>query len=308
MRLDRFLADQLGDVSRARIQIWIDEGRVSVDGVVGGRKQRLREGQVVAVRPGSTMVGPELPRPVAIPLKVIYEDADLLVVDKPAGLVVHAGSGTGEETLVNAVLAYLRGHDRDWDGEDTERWLAPSDDPVRPGIVHRLDRETSGLIVVARTARALKGLQEQFAGRETRKVYRAVVAGVPRKRSGVISAPIGRHPTHRTRMAVVADGREARTDWEVMRVDPSGAAWAAVSCRIHTGRTHQIRVHLSSIGHPVLGDSTYGYRSGRNTGRGMEANPPRILLHAAELTFRHPGDGRTVELTAEVPEDMAGYF
>lgn len=302
-RLDRFLAERLPEVSRTRIRTWIEEGRAVVDDAAGSAKQKLRDGQQILLRPGEFRTEPEPPKPVPIPLAVVYEDPDLLVINKPPGLVVHAGSGTGRETLVNAVLWYLRGHDKEWREDEIGKWLARSDDPIRPGIVHRLDFGTSGLIVVARTETALAGLQRQFAGRETRKVYRTVVAGVPRRSAGKIDAPIGRHPRHRTRMAVVPDGRDARTEWEVVHSDPGGKRWAALRCRILTGRTHQIRVHLASIGHPVLGDETYGGKM-----RLDGSLPLRPLLHAAELSIRHPLSGARMDFAAALPDDMVTYF
>jgi 23S rRNA pseudouridine1911/1915/1917 synthase len=227
--------------------------------------------------------------PAAIPLDVIFEDDDLVVVNKAPGMVVHPGAGTGGGTLVHALLAHCHGR------------LSGVGGVERPGIVHRLDRETSGLIVAAKTDRAHRRLARAFAARETEKDYSALVARVPRLRAGTIAAEIARHRTQRHRMAVVAGGagREARTDWAVMA---AWGSWAALlRCRIHTGRTHQIRVHLQSIGHPLLGDVAYGWRMDPR----LPCRPPRVMLHAARLAFAHPVTGEAMAFEAPPPGDFS---
>jgi 23S rRNA pseudouridine1911/1915/1917 synthase len=240
---------------------------------------------------------PAEPQPEDIPLRIVHEDAALLVLDKPAGLVVHPGAGTSSGTLVNALLARVRD-------------LSGVGGVLRPGIVHRLDRGTSGLLLVAKSDEAHRALARQFANRTVEKEYLAVVLGVPARSSGEIDAPIGRDPVHRRRMSVRAPrGRAARTSWSVEeRFD--GAALLRV--RIHTGRTHQIRVHLASIGHPVAGDPLYG---GTRTppSRGAAAlealsSLARPALHAARLAFTHPSSGARLVFEAPLPADLAGLL
>jgi 23S rRNA pseudouridine1911/1915/1917 synthase len=222
---------------------------------------------------------------VAIPIDVIYEDGHLLAVNKVAGMIVHPGVGTGEDTLVHALLAHCAGG------------LSGVGGVERPGIVHRLDKETSGVLLVAKNDQAHRGLSEQFAGRHLRKEYFALVSGVPRLRSGVIDRGISRHPVYRERMTVGEGGRPARTDWEVVEV--FGDYAALLRCRIHSGRTHQIRVHMKSIGHPVLGDRTYGWR--QNPGLPV---PVRIMLHAERIAFLHPITAQSLDLHAPLPGDF----
>ena len=224
-------------------------------------------------------------KPVAIPLDVLFEDDHLLAVNKAAGMVVHPGVGTGEDTLVHALLAHCAGS------------LSGVGGVERPGIVHRLDKETSGVLLVAKNDAAHRGLSGQFAGRQVRKEYLALVAGVPRLKSGVIERAISRHPVHRERMTVGEGGRPARTDWEV--VEAFGDQAALVLCRIHSGRTHQIRVHLKSIGHPLLGDPTYGWKPDPRL-----PQPQRVMLHAERIAFLHPVTARPLDLRAPLPEDF----
>jgi 23S rRNA pseudouridine1911/1915/1917 synthase len=229
----------------------------------------------------------------AIPLEVVHEDARLLVVDKPAGLSVHPGAGRPSGTLVNALLHRVRD-------------LSGVGGVLRPGIVHRLDRGTSGLMVVAKDDEAHRALAAQFAARTVEKEYLAVVHGVPSPREGVIAAAIGRDPVHRQRMSVrSARGRAARSSYRVEEV-LDGAALLRV--RIHTGRTHQIRVHLASIGHPLAGDATYGGTrapsSRRPSARAALSSFPRPALHAARLSFTHPDGGQRVSFGAPLPEDL----
>jgi len=291
LRLDAWLARRLPALSRSRLQALIEAGHVRLDGAPARASARVKAGQAAVVNvPAAT---PAEPQPEDIPLRVVHEDAALLVVDKPAGLVVHPAAGAVSGTLVNALLA--RVHD-----------LSGIGGVLRPGIVHRLDRGTSGLIVVAKDDDTHRALVRQFAGRSVEKEYLALVHGVPARGSGEITAAIGRDPVHRKRMSTRAPrGREARSSWTVAeRFD--GAALLRV--RIHTGRTHQIRVHLASIGHPVAGDSTYGGTrtpsSRKAAARLVLASLERPALHAARLAFSHPTSGERCEFEAPLPADL----
>jgi 23S rRNA pseudouridine1911/1915/1917 synthase len=291
-RLDRFVAARLPHLSRARVQALIDEGRVQVHGATARAALKLRAGQSVEVEEPEPE--PALPQPEAIPLRVVHEDGRLLVIDKPAGLVIHPGAGARSGTLVNALLHHVRD-------------LSGVGGVLRPGIVHRLDRGTSGLLVVAKDDAAHRALAGQFAEREVEKEYLALVLGVPRRRAGEITARIGRDPVHRKRMSTRAPrGREARSRYEVVEAF-DGAALLRV--RIHTGRTHQIRVHLASLGHPVAGDATYGAgrRPASRSAAAREAllSLERPALHAARLAFTHPASGQRMAFESPLPEDLA---
>ncbi len=291
-RLDAWLARVLPDLSRARIQGLIGEGAITVDGSSSRASSRVREGQRVIVSVPDPAAA--LPQAEDIALVVVHEDAHLLVVNKPAGLVVHPGAGTASGTLVNALLHHVRD-------------LSGIGGVLRPGIVHRLDRGTSGLIVVAKSDVAHQGLAAQFASRKVEKQYLAVVHGVPRPRSGTIDAPIGRHPVQRKKMSTTsAHGRAARSSY-VVEEALDGAALLRV--RIQTGRTHQIRVHLASLGHPIVGDETYGGSrtpsSSSATARAAIVAFPRPALHAAALAFDHPVTGERLSLEAPTPDDIA---
>ncbi|MET0554009.1 MAG: RluA family pseudouridine synthase [Vicinamibacteria bacterium] len=291
VRLDRFLARQLPALSRARLQALIEEGAVRVDGGSAKASQRLRAGAVVDLTVPEP--APAVPLPEDLPLAVVHDDPRFLVVDKPAGLVVHPGAGASSGTLVNALLFHV--HD-----------LSGVGGVLRPGIVHRLDKGTSGLIVIAKDDAAHRALSSQFALREVRKQYVAVVHGVPAPATGTVDRPIGRDPVHRRRMAVDAPrARAARSSYAVReRLD--GAS--LVDVRIHTGRTHQIRVHLASLGHPIAGDDLYGGRrtpsSSRPDARAALDAFPRPALHAAQLAFRHPGTGAPLAFESPLPADL----
>lgn len=287
-RLDRIVA-LLADVSRSAAATAIAAGGVTVDGAVeSSGKVRLTEGAVVAVDPDA------LPRPSlpaadpTIQYEVEFEDDDVIVVDKPAGLVVHPGAGNPDATLVNGLLARYPE-------------LATVGDPLRPGIVHRLDAGSSGLLVVARNAEAAAALVEQFADHTAGRRYDAVVWGHPESPHGIIDAPVGRDPADPLRMAVVVDGRPARTEYRVLERYVSPGTLARLSCVLETGRTHQIRVHLAAIGHPLVGDPTYGER---RTTLGLE----RPFLHAAELSFDHPTTGDRLTFTSPLPADLSSFL
>ncbi len=288
-RLDRWLADQEAPVSRSRWQELIRAGQVLINGGPAGLRSPVRPGdRITATLPDP--VPPARVAPEPIPVNVVYEDEDCLVLDKPPGLVVHPAPGHPVGTLVSALLH----HCGDLPGIGGE---------ARPGIVHRLDKETSGLMVVAKTQAALDALARAFQERRTTKAYAALCAGAPRFPSGTIDAAIGRHPHHRKKMMAHAPrGRAARSHY--VAEERFGDAFARFAVEIETGRTHQIRVHLAFIGCPVLGDDLYGGRRAQTPI--PEYGPaPRHFLHAARLGFPHPRTGEPVEFTADLPPDMA---
>jgi 23S rRNA pseudouridine1911/1915/1917 synthase len=292
LRLDAWLARRVPELSRSRLQALIADGHVRLDDAPARAASRVKPGQTIRLSLPPPVAA--LPQPEPIPLRVVHEDAALLVVDKPAGLVVHPGAGVASGTLVNALLAHARD-------------LSGIGGVLRPGIVHRLDRGTSGLLVVAKDDETHRELSRQFAGRSVEKQYLALVHGVPARASGVVSAPIGRDPVRRQRMSVRAPrGRAARTRFELAeRFD--GAALLRVT--LETGRTHQIRVHLASLGHPVVGDAVYGGRrtpsSRQPAARQALASLARPFLHAARLAFTHPKTGARLALEAPLPLELA---
>lgn len=280
-RLDVFLAGRCSEISRSRISRLIGSGYATVDGRPAKASLRLTAGQTVALEiPPSS---PAALRPSDIPLSIIFEDEDLIVIDKPAGMTVHPAPGNNDRTLANAVVTYAP----DLGGIGGE---------IRPGIVHRLDKDTSGLIVVAKNERAHAHLSEQFRSRSVGKVYLALAVGHPSPPEADIDAPIGRHPHDRQRMAVVSTGRPAVTRYRVITFYRRASL---VEVRPRTGRTHQIRVHLASVGHPVVGDSTYGHAA---------PGLPRQFLHAHRLAFLHPGREHPVRFTSELPGDLRSYL
>lgn len=287
-RLDRIVA-MIADLSRSDAARTIAAEGVEVDGetAVSG-KVRLVEGQVVAVDPTKFPVT-ALPGPdPSVEFGVVHVDDHVIVVDKPPGLVVHPGAGNAEGTLVNALLAQFPD-------------IADVGDPIRPGIVHRLDAGSSGLLVVARTQAAADQLIGQFADHSATRVYDAVVWGVPEAPHGIIDAPIGRSRSDPLRMAVVANGRPSRTDYRVIGTFTEPAVVSRLECRLETGRTHQIRVHLSSINHPLLGDPIYGQR---RPNLGLR----RPFLHASELQFVHPGTGQRVTFASPLAPDLQSWL
>ena len=279
LRLDQALAKLLPEYSRNRLQEWVRTGHVTLDGNPAAAKTKVWGGERIVVAPQASP-STERHDPEDIPLQVAYEDADILVVDKPAGLVVHPGSGNWSGTMLNALLRH-----------------APALSGIpRAGIVHRLDKDTSGLLVVAKTIQAQVDLVRQLQARSVTREYVAVVHGVVRA-DGAVDAPIGRHPVQRTRMAVVATGKPARTFYFV---EETGDSWSRLRCRLESGRTHQIRVHLGSIGHPLIGDPIYG-------GAQRKATPDfhRQALHAAKLALVHPSTRGTMQWEAPLPSDLA---
>jgi 23S rRNA pseudouridine1911/1915/1917 synthase len=288
-RLDRIVA-LIGDLSRSDAAATINAGGVDVDGELAtSGKVRLARGQTVRVDP-ALFPKPDLPSPESeVEFGVVYEDDAIIVVDKPAGLVVHPGAGNLDGTLVSGLLARYA----DIQGV--------GDDPVRPGIVHRLDAGSSGLLVVARTTDAAHALIAQFADHSATRRYDALVWGVPEAPHGIIDAPVGRSKSDPLKMAVVANGRPARTDYRVVGSYTSPAVVSRLECRLETGRTHQIRVHLSSINHPLVGDPVYGQR---RPNLGLE----RPFLHAAELAFDHPTTGERVTFTSRLPPDLQQWL
>jgi 23S rRNA pseudouridine1911/1915/1917 synthase len=278
-RFDAALANALPQYSRSRLRTWIDAGRVTLDDRIVAPTRKVWGGERVVVRiepdADATAVAPE-----DIALVIVYEDDALIVLDKPAGLVVHPGAGNRGGTLQNALLHH-----------------APQLASVpRAGIVHRLDKDTSGLLVVAKTITAQTALVRQLAARTVKRQYLALAAGDV-TRGGVVDAPIGRHPTRRTTMAVVSTGKPARTHYEV--VERFGVA-TLLACRLETGRTHQIRVHLASLGHPLIGDPAYGKRG--------PVAFARQALHAARLGLVHPDTGRACEWNSALPPDFAALL
>jgi 23S rRNA pseudouridine1911/1915/1917 synthase len=282
-RADKVLAAAFPEHSRAAFQRALEAGLVKSDGKVIAQADDVRAGQVLEFSFPEVKAA-EL-KPVDIPLEVIFEDKHLIVLNKPSGMVVHPGVGTGEDTMVHALLAHCAGE------------LSGVGGVERPGIVHRLDKETTGLLVVAKNDAAHRALADQFASRSLQKEYVTLVSGVPKEASGSINRAISRHPVHRHRMTVGEGGRPSRTDWEVL--ESFGGHSAYLRCRIHTGRTHQIRVHLKSLGHPVLGDATYGWK--QNSALPV---PPRVMLHAEHLVFAHPVSAKVLDLRAPLPKDF----
>jgi len=293
-RLDRYLADAFESgpnrVSRATLQGWIKEGAVLLNGAEAKPRQAVAEGDTISIQIPEEKSDEILPE--EITLSVLFEDDDIIVINKASGMVVHPGSGNPDGTLVNALLHHCGGSLCSLAGED------------RPGIVHRLDKDTSGCLVAVKTDRAYHSLVAQFSGRETGKEYIAVTQGIPVEESGTISNRIGRHPVNRQRMAVVQppSGKDAVTDYRIAKSDESGL-WAQVVCVIHTGRTHQIRVHLKeSLRCPILGDVIYGQPARQ------QVKVDRLMLHARRLNFRHPASGEAMKFEAPIPTEFEPFL
>ena len=324
-RLDSFLTTQLDSVSRSRIQLLIEQGDVLVDGTREKSSLKLRGGECIAIT-GEPHPAPLKAVPEAIPLDVVYEDDDLAVINKPAGMMVHAGSGQTEDarsrgTLVNALLHRFQA-------------LSSTGGDLRPGIVHRLDKNTSGLIVVAKNDRAHTALGAMFAGRRIQKTYLALVHGIVAREKGTIGAAVSRDPVRRTRMTTrpSENARSAISHYEaVRRLDTRFGKFSLLRVRIETGRTHQIRVHMASIGHPVVGDTLYGGVAQLRDQRAQKIHPPpssrktgaprrlpktgsetlhlgRNFLHAAQLEFTHPITGKLLQLEAPLPGELTAFL
>ena len=280
-RVDAWLAAQMEDMTRSAAQRLLEEGRITVNGKAAAKNYKLTGGERVEV---------ELPEPVpidvvaqAIPLDVVYEDEDVIVVNKAKGMVVHPAPGHSDGTLVNALLHHCGASLSGIGGE------------LRPGIVHRIDRDTSGLIIAAKNDFAHQKLAAQLQDHSLARVYRCIVTGSFREDSGTVEAPIGRHPNDRKKMAVVRDGREAVTHWQVLE---RYNGFTYVECRLKTGRTHQIRVHMAHLGRPILGDTVYG---NKKAVPGLQGQ----CLHAVGLRFLHPRTEQEVELWCDLPEEFA---
>lgn len=301
-RLDRFLAQSLPDISRSRVQSLIAQGAVSINGeTIGDADRAVKPGEVCCIQvPPPTLAEPE---PQDIPLNIVYEDSDLVVVDKPAGLVVHPAAGNPDGTLVNALLAHCTD-------------LAGVGGVARPGIVHRLDKDTSGVLVAAKNEAAMLGLSKQFSMHSVERAYSAVIWGAPRRKEGLIEGNLGRNPFDRKKIAVLrSGGKPARTRYRVeQRYSAHDRPFAALlECRLETGRTHQIRVHLAHLGHPLIGDTVYGRRRSAPRPRSdAEENAyrtacsfPRQALHAGLLGFHHPISGKALRFESAWPEDFS---
>lgn len=305
-RLDAWIAAQLDGVSRSRVQLLLSQGSVVVDGKPARASQKLRGGEVVEVH-GEPVPAPLRAMAEDIPLDIMYEDDDLSVVNKPAGMMVHAGSGATDDarnhgTLVNALLHHYE-------------QLSSTGGELRPGIVHRLDKQTSGLIIIARNDAAHLKLAEMFSRRQVRKTYIALVHGDLKQDAGTINAAISRDTIRRTRMTTrrATGGRTAVSHYEMMqRIDSRFGKFSLVHVRIETGRTHQIRVHMASIGHPVVGDTLYGaparIAASQKDGQAGSISLDRNFLHAAELAFAHPRTGKMLELSAPLPEELEEFL
>ena len=316
-RLDQFLTSQLEGVSRSRVQLLMDQGDVLVNGEREKPSMKLRGGEKIAIT-GEPHPAPLKATAEDIPLDLIYEDGDLAVVNKPAGMMVHAGAGQSEDarsrgTLVNALLYRFKA-------------LSSTGGDLRPGIVHRLDKDTSGLIVVAKNDRAHAALGEMFAGRRIKKTYIALVQGAVERARGTINAGVGRDPVRRTRMTAQPNenARTAVSHYEVVRrLANRFGKFTLVRVRIETGRTHQIRVHMASIGHPVVGDTLYGgagqltdqvaSQAAQSKAARRKAEPERLklgrnFLHAAKLEFTHPITGKLLQLEAPLPDELERFL
>jgi len=288
-RLDAFLREIFPTVSRVALKRLIEQGHVRVNGHAVKPTHSPRAGEQIEIH--WPEVEPAEARPEEIPLDILFEDRSLLVLNKPAGLVVHPAAGHEEHTLVNALLHHCRGS------------LSGIGGVARPGIVHRLDKETSGCLVIAKNDGTHLALSRQFAAREVGKIYNAFLCGELARDSGEIRAAIARHPTHRKRMAVRDDdsGRAAHTTYRVLERLNSATF---VEAQLHTGRTHQIRVHFQFLGHPLVGDMTYGARQNKKLTELTGYEPPRVMLHARELSFIHPRTEKEMSFEAPLPEDF----
>jgi 23S rRNA pseudouridine1911/1915/1917 synthase len=288
-RLDAFLRERFPAVSRVALKRLIEQGHVHVNGQPTKPTHSPRAGERIEIHWPEAR--PAVAQPEEIPLTILFEDKSLLVLNKPAGLVVHPAAGNEKHTLVNALLHHCQGS------------LSGIGGVARPGIVHRLDKETSGCLVVAKNDEIHLALSKQFAARTVGKIYHAILCGELARDSGEIRAAIARHPTHRKRMAVRDDhsGRAAHTTYRVLERLNSATF---VEVHLHTGRTHQIRVHFQFLGHPLVGDQTYGARHNKKLSELTGYEPPRVMLHARELSFVHPRTGKEMSFEALPPKDF----
>jgi len=314
-RLDQFLTAALGDVSRARVQQLIEQEKVTVNGAPSKSSLKLEGNETIAVT-GEVQLPPLKAEAEDIPLEIVYEDKDLAVINKPAGMMVHAGAGATNDarsrgTMVNALLHHMKK-------------LSGVGGELRPGIVHRLDKETSGLILVAKNDAAHRDLAEQFSGRAIKKTYDALVQGWPANESGTINARVSRDRIKRTRMTTRGHGgRDAITHFRVVdKLETPFGKFARLEVKIDTGRTHQIRVHMASLGHPVVGDTLYGAsaqltprhaKPAQSASKNKVGKPPalslgRNFLHAAELEFKHPRTGKKIRFVAPLPKELALFL
>ena len=282
LRLDVVLAETTKPLeSRANIQRSIRAGLISIDGITTTRSStKVISGQIIRVKPPKDYLAPAI-TPSELSLDIVFEDDDIAIIDKPSGMVVHSGAGHLTDTMANAAVT---------------RWpkISSVGDTDRPGIVHRLDRDTSGLLIIALNPTAYNNLTLMIKKHEIERIYTALVHGHPKSSTGTIDAPIGRDPHHRTRQAVNAGGRPALTHYEVIR---EIGQFSFIKVRLETGRMHQIRVHMTAIGHPIVGDQTYGKRQGI-------ANLRRQFLHASKLTFNHPISSEKISVTSKLPDDL----
>ena len=288
-RLDAFLRQKFSTASRSAMQRLIEQGHVTINGKTAKATHSPRAGEVVHIEWPEARTAKAKPQD--IPLDILHEDAALIVLNKPPGIVVHPAAGHDDNTLVNALLHHCAGE------------LSGIGGVARPGIVHRLDKETSGCLVVAKNDETHIALSAQFAGRTVEKLYLAIVCGVMARDEGNIRAAIARHPTHRKRMAVRSEdeGRAAHTGYRVLERLREATL---IEAHLHTGRTHQIRVHFQHLNHPVAGDDTYGQRQTKRLTELTNYTPPRVLLHAHKLAFTHPRTGKKVNFIAPMPEDF----
>jgi 23S rRNA pseudouridine1911/1915/1917 synthase len=289
VRADKWVSSKMHDLSRMLIQKAFEEGLVKLNDKVISKSTKLVGGDLVQFQ--LPEIKPLDLTPQDIPLNIIYEDEHMVALDKPFGMIVHPGAGTGNDTLVHALLHHCKGG------------LSGIGGVERPGIVHRLDRVTSGVMVIAKSDLAHRGLAYAFANRKLSKEYLALVAGVPDRLSGSIELPIGRNQNHRHKMTIREDGKPAHTDWEFLGEAPGPIS--LMRCYIHSGRTHQIRVHLSEMGFPILADEIYGYRPNRTQ---LEVQPVRTMLHAYRLKLNHPITREALELIAVPPADFQQQY
>ncbi len=295
LRLDRVVVQHFPELSRTRVQELIEEGLVLLNGKAAKDSHKVHANDLIRVVPQERP--PLQAEPEAIPLDVLYEDDDVIAIHKPAGMSVHAGAGNSHGTLVNALLG-------------CGQQLSQSDDPVRPGIVHRLDKETSGILLVAKNDFAHAKLSEAFRQRAIRKIYIALVQGILEEERGRIELAIARDPNRRTRMTatralLLRNSRPARTDWRVLaKIDST----SLLELHLHTGRTHQIRVHFSALRHPVVGDTLYGAAGQLHVGRTTLPALGRNFLHAAKIGFAQPHSGKLIELSAPLPVELREYL